>query len=183
MENSQFKDKQSYCYNLETKQFAMTLHYYSPKAYEFVHNVYFLPHSSSIRSWEASVDCEPGLCYDVIRLIGKVAKTKTYMSDAALIVDAMESHKGIRWDQKKRCYIGSVDYGTGLPEVGDNLATEALVFMIGGVTGHWKHQIGYFLQNKISASFQTLLIIECLGLLHHEDLFVTALVSDGSFGY
>ena len=32
MGNSQFKDKHLYCYNLKTKQFAMTLHYYSPKA-------------------------------------------------------------------------------------------------------------------------------------------------------
>ena len=67
MENSQLKDKHSYHYNLETKQFAMTLQYYSPKAYEFVHNVFFLPHSSTIRSWAASVDCEPGFFYDVIR--------------------------------------------------------------------------------------------------------------------
>ena len=49
MENSQFKDKHSYCYNLETKQFAMTLYYYSPKAYEFVCNVFFIPHSLTIR--------------------------------------------------------------------------------------------------------------------------------------
>ena len=69
MENSQFIDKHSYCYNLEIKQFAMTLHYYSPKAYEFVHNVFSLPHSSKISSWAASVDCEPGIFCDVIRLI------------------------------------------------------------------------------------------------------------------
>ena len=74
----------------------------------------------------------------------------------------------------KRGYVGRVYYGTALPEVGDNLATEALVFMIGGATGHWKHPIGYFLQNKISASVQAQLIKYCTGLLYHEDLFVTA---------
>ena len=94
MENSQLKYKHLYHYNLETKQFAMTLHYYSPKAYEFVHNVFFLPHSSTIRSWAASVDCEHGFSCDVIRLVGKVAKTKHHMSDIVLIVDAMELHKG-----------------------------------------------------------------------------------------
>ena len=60
MENSQFNDKHSYHYNLETKQFALTLHYYSQKAYECVLNVFFWPHSSTIRSWATSVDCEPG---------------------------------------------------------------------------------------------------------------------------
>ena len=68
-----------------------------------------------------------------------------------------------------------------MPEAGDNLATEALVFMIGGVTGHWKHPIGYFLQKKISASVQAQLIKDCIGLLHHEDVFITALVLDGTF--
>ena len=104
------------------------------------------------------------------------------MSDVVLIVDAMELHKGTWWGQKKRCYIGRVDYGTALPEAGDNLATEALVFMTGGIISHWKHPIGYFLQNKISASVQAQLIKECIGLLHHEDLLVTALVFNRTFG-
>ena len=131
MENSQLKDMHSYCYNLETKQFAMTLYYYSPKAYEFVCNIFFLPHSSTIRSWATSVDCEPGFFSDVTRLIGKVAKTKPHMLDVVLIVNAMELHKGTWWNQKKRCYIGRVDNATALLEAGDNLATEALVFIIG----------------------------------------------------
>ena len=38
--NGKFRDKHSYHYNLETNQFAMTLHYYSQKAYEFVCNVF-----------------------------------------------------------------------------------------------------------------------------------------------
>ena len=38
------------------------------------------------------------------------------------------------------------------------------------------------MQNKISVSVQAQLIKNCIGLLHHEDLFVTALVFDGTFG-
>ena len=78
-------------------------------------------------------------------------------------------------DQKKRCYIGRVDYGTALPEAGNKLTTDALVFMIGGVRGHWKDPIDYFLQNKISRCVQAQLIKDGIGLLHHEDLYVTAL--------
>ena len=40
-----------YCrYTDETKQFAMTLHYYSPKAYNFFRNLLSLPHPASIRA-------------------------------------------------------------------------------------------------------------------------------------
>ena len=68
-----------------------------------------------------------------------------------------------------------------MPKADDDLATEALVFMISGVTGHWKHPIGYFLQNKMSASVQAQLIKDCIGLLCAEKLNVVALVFDGSF--
>ena len=64
------------------------------------------------------------------------------------MLDAMVIHKGTWWDHKQKCYVGRVDYGTGIPEADDDLATEALVFMISSVTGHWKHPIVYFLQKQ-----------------------------------
>ena len=69
-----------------------------------------------------------------------------------------------------------------MPEAEDELATEALVFMISSILGHWKHPIAYFLQNKISAAVLTQLIQDCTGLLHAEHLNVLALVFNGTFG-
>ena len=89
-----FSIKMSHRYSQETKQFAMRLHYYSPKAYDFVRKVLYLPHPSSIRSWAASVDCEPGFLCDVINFIGNMATNNTTVSDVVLIVDAMAIHKG-----------------------------------------------------------------------------------------
>ena len=103
-------------------------------------------------------------------------KTKQFLSDVVLIVGAMAIQKGTWWDAKQRAYVGRVDYGTGMPEADDDLATEALVFMISGVSGHWKHPIGYFLQNKMSASVQAQLIKDCIGLLSAEKLNVVAVV-------
>ena len=64
--NAKQASKQAIRYNEHTKQFALTLHYYSPRAYDFVHQVLLLPHPSRIQSWAASVDCEPGfLCEEM----------------------------------------------------------------------------------------------------------------------
>ena len=52
--NAKVKNKKGNRYNLVTKQFAVTLHYYSPKAYNFVRQVLNLPHQDCIRSWIAS---------------------------------------------------------------------------------------------------------------------------------
>ena len=179
--NAKQASKQAIRYNEHTKQFALTLHYYSPRAYDFVHQVLLLPHPSCIQSWAASVDCEPGFLCDVISFLGNAAQNNAVLSDVVLIVDPMAIRKGTWWDAKQIAYVGRVDYGTGMPEADDDLATEALVFMISGVSGHWKHPIGYFLQNKMSASVQAQLIKDCIGLLSAEKLNVVALVFDGSF--
>ena len=98
-------------YDTETKQFAMTLHYYSPRAYDYVRKLLSLPHPSSIRAWAASVDCEPGYLTNVIKLLGEQVYEKRWMADVALVVDAMSLHKMTIWDGAKKCYIGLVDYG------------------------------------------------------------------------
>ena len=63
----------------------------------------------------------------------------------------------------------------------ENLATEALVFMIAGLTGHFKHPIAYVLQDKCSAAVQTQLIKDCIGLLYQEGINVVAAVFDGCY--
>ena len=107
-----------------------------------------LPHPSSICTWAASADCEPGYLTDVIQLVGQAAGQNGLMSDVVFVVDAMALHKGTIWDAKSKQYIERVDYGLAIPEGSGELATEALVFLIVGMTGHWKHPIAYVLQDK-----------------------------------
>ena len=92
--NAKQASKQAIRYNEHTKQFALTLHYYSPRAYDFVRQVLLLPHPSCIRSWAASVDCEPGFLCDVISFLGNAAQNNAVLSDVVLIVDAMAIRKG-----------------------------------------------------------------------------------------
>ena len=115
---------------METKQFAMTLHYYSPKAYEFVHKILCLPHSSTIRAWSSSVDCEPGFLGNIIKSIGNLVQTKKWMSNVVLIVDAMTLHKGTTWDPKSKSYAGLVDYGTAKLKLKLKLTTFDIVHHI-----------------------------------------------------
>ena len=43
---------------------------------------------------------------------------------------------------------------TAIPEPPEDLATEALVFMISSLMGHFKHPIAYVLQDKCDAAVQ-----------------------------
>ena len=87
--NAKYGNKHLSWYSLETKQFAVTLHYYSPKAYDLVHKLLALPHPSSICSWAASVNCEPGFLCDIVKLLGSMVQNKSSASDVVLIIDAM----------------------------------------------------------------------------------------------
>ena len=63
--------------------------------------------------------------------------TQSKIRNTSLNVIAI--HKGTVWDQKQQKYVGCIDYGTGIPEPGDSLATKALVFLAAGV--HSSRQI------------------------------------------
>ena len=103
------------------------------------------------------------------------------MSDVVLVVDVMSLSKMTVYDWATKSFVGLVDYGSAIPEPEDTESTEALVFMVVGTTGHWKHPIAYVLQNKCSADVQACLITDCIGLLLLEGINVLAVVFDGTF--
>ena len=84
-------------------------------------------------------------------------------------------------ESKTKQYVGTINYGTAVPEVEDDLATEALVFLIVGLKSHFKHPVAYFLQKKCSAVVQVQLIRDCISLLHDEGLCVHSLIFDGTY--
>ena len=60
------KDPKGHRYSQSVKQFALTLFYYSPQAYEYCRSILSLPHPSSLRNWLSNVDGKPGFLIDVI---------------------------------------------------------------------------------------------------------------------
>jgi len=54
-------------YTDSMKQFALTLYFYSPKAYNFLRTILYLPHNATIRAWMANYDCEVGFVTVVAR--------------------------------------------------------------------------------------------------------------------
>ena len=51
----------------EVKKFALTLNFYSPRAYEYLRSIFSLPHANSLIEWTSSVDREPGIFLDVFK--------------------------------------------------------------------------------------------------------------------
>ena len=129
----QKKKKSSSVYPPELRSFAITLKYYSSKAYQFVRKSFdlALPHPSVIRSWYSSIDSEPGFTKPTISaLAAKVAASKKTGEKVicSLMLDEMSIKKHFEWNGKE--FKGFVDIGTGVKDDSLPAATDALVLMV-----------------------------------------------------
>ena len=72
------------------------------------------------------------------------------------MLDAMAIKKHIQYTPHTQSMCGFVNMGDGLNET--DVATEALVFMVVGLQGHWKTPIAYYLTKSLSPDTQRVLI-------------------------
>ena len=169
-------------YSDDIKEFALTLYFYSPKAYRYVRSIIPLPNPSLLRKWSSSLECEPGFFKEAFTALASEASSAPIKKDCFLIIDAMSIRKQTIWEPKNDHYAGFVDYGNGMAisEDQDTLPSEALVFLLVGSRSHWKCPIGYFLTDKISATVQAQLIKMALELAADAGLKVWSVTADGT---
>lgn len=70
-------------YGEELKKFALTLHFFSPKAYEYVRKSFqnCLPHTKALAKWYSAIDAGRGFTTEVLQLLSikAVTEKKNYM--------------------------------------------------------------------------------------------------------
>ncbi|KAL4113577.1 hypothetical protein QTP88_017184 [Uroleucon formosanum] len=157
-----------YRYSKEIKEFALTLHYYSPKAYEYARSIFILPNSKSIMNWTSSVNGEPSIFSEVMQALQNLNPQDKHCN---LCFDAMSIRKQVIWSEKDNKYIGYCDFGNELQLEGINTeATEALFFMLISLNGRWKLPIA-----------QAEIIKSILKLSHQSGLKVWGITCDGAY--
>ena len=179
---TQKKKKNPGAYPKELRSFAMTLKFYSAKAYKYVRNSFDLglPHPSVISSWYNAMDGEPGFTKEALTALkAKVlaAKRDGQKVVCALMLDEMSIRKHVQWDGKK--YRGFVDLGTDIDDDSLPEATEALVFMAVSLNSNWKVPCGYFLVNGLTGEEKANLTKDCLTKLHEVGVKVVSFTCDG----
>lgn len=162
------------------KEFAQTLYFYSPKAYNFVKKYFILPNGRTIRKWLCRLNCEPGLLHEVLEYLKIEVPKNRHLKMCALIMDGMSIRKQVIWDDSQGKFTGNVDYG-GLIDVDFEMAaSEALFFQIVSYTTNFKCPIAYFLINKTDANIQAQLIKTILRSLHECGVVIKSITADGA---
>ncbi|KAF0687718.1 Uncharacterized protein FWK35_00039375, partial [Aphis craccivora] len=141
-------------------------------------SIFKLPNETALRNWTSTVNGEPGFFIDVFEALKTL---KLDNRDCNLVLDAMSIKKQVIWDKKAHKFIGYCDFGGQLNiEGSETAATEALVFMLVGLTGKWKIPVGYVFQNKLNAMCQAQLVKAVLTLAHNSGLRVWGVTFDGA---
>ena len=167
----------------ELRSFAMTLQFYSSKAYEFVHKTFHLalPHKSQIRNWYTKVPAEPGFTKAAFLALQTAVCASNKIGHqvlCSLMLDEMAIKKQVQWDGKK--FRGFVDLGNGI----DNddslpLARDALVLMVVSINSNWKVPCGYFFIDGLSGVERSNSVRICLKKLFDVGVKVVSLTCDG----
>lgn len=145
--------------------FALTLHYYSPRAYEYVRQEFnnCLPHSKTISKWYQSINGKPGIMLEAVNAIKQRSNSVDYQLFGSLVFDEMAIRQHVEYDKK---FYGYVDMGENITVTDTRLAKDALVFMVVCINGAWKIPLAYFLIDRISAEQKKILTLQCISSLH-----------------
>lgn len=140
------------------KQFASTLNFYSPKAYDYARETFHLalPHPQTIRRWYSSISADPGFTVaSFTALKSHVDERKHAGKDTvcSLMMDEMYIHKETEFGGDQ--IHGYVDIGVGEVE-------NVIVLMVVAINGSWKIPIAYFLINSMNGVERTNIIRENL---------------------
>lgn len=139
-------------YSETVRKFALTLRFYSPRAYDYVREKFdrSLPHPVTIKKWyqQSTVLASSGLCNRTIELLKEKAKEMDMKGEklyCAVIHDEMNIRQQIQWANDKKSFSGLITFGK-VSEDAENLpmATQVLVFLVSGINIPFHLPIAYY---------------------------------------
>ena len=164
----------------------MTLHFYSPRGYEYVRKMYGnkLPEPRTLRKWYQTIDAQPGFTTESLAAIiirTDIASSSGKKIVCALMFDEMAIKQHVQYDKNKKKLFGYVDCSFKPPKEDDSLpvASEAFVLMINALNDHWKIPIGYVFTNALTGKEKANIVTEALIFLHDADIKIVSITSDG----
>lgn len=177
------RDEKSY--SEEVRAFCLTLHYYHPRAYNYVREKFNnnLPSVSTIRSWYSSINASPGITTEALESLKKKveeAREKGKSFNCCLMYDEMAIRRHAQWNTSTMRFDGFVDIGRPKADTENlPLAKETLVYLVSGVEDDFKIPIAYFLIDGLLAAEKAALTNEVLIRLGEIEAIVLSITFDG----
>lgn len=168
-------------YSQELRSFALTLNFYSTKAYKYVRDTFStcLPSLSTLTKWYKTINGRPGFTQEAFNALKARAESSKEELLYTLVFDEMKIKRKVEYEPLSQRSFGFVDFGNQLDTDCNNECTEALVLLVVPINGKFKVPIGYFLVDKTSGQQKANLINIALELCHENKVTIKALTFDG----
>lgn len=168
-------------YSPAVRQFALSLHFFSGKAYEYVRDQFntILPHPRTLSKWYSHFNAEPGFTMESLKLLELKVRNSSDPVFCALIMDEMAIRQHLEYDRTTGKYYGRVDMGSGIDNDSIAVAKECLVFLVVSINENWKLPIGYFLANSLNSAQKVELVRHALHVLSNTGVNIISLTFDG----
>lgn len=122
------------------RNFARSLHFHSPSAYEVVRRNFLncLPSIQTLNKWLTATEYKPGISEEILKKISGIVKKQTERDGNQfffnITFDEMNIKQHREWNCTSNSWRGLVDLGGQLEDNGADgetkLATKALVFLL-----------------------------------------------------
>lgn len=170
-------------YSADLRAFALTLHFYSAKGYDYVRRTFnnSLPHPRTLSRWYQTVDGAPGLskeAFDALKIKVDESTKKGKTIFCNLVMDEMAIRKHVEWTGKK--FSGFVDFGCEIQSDNQQEAREALVFLLVAINDFFKVPVAYFLTNGLCAQEKADITNKVFEFIHATGVVVTSFTFDGA---
>lgn len=146
-------------YPESVRSFAITLNFYSPRAYDYVRQKFenHLPCQSTIRNWysHSSANGEPGFCKQSFVTLTKLAeeqRSKGKQLIVSLIFDEMSIRKQLHWNDNQKKFLGHVTYGFESDSAEFQLANNVLVFMANGININFNLPVAFYFITSLNGN-------------------------------
>jgi len=166
------------------RQFAITIHFYSARAYDYIRETFkdALPSPSTLKAWYRTINGRPGFTEEAFSNLTEVVSQKKNRNEkivANLCLDEISikpSAEFVNGENYGFAYGGPQESNTD----GQPLASHILTFMIVALNSSWKLPIGYFPIHSFSGTERGTLLETCLQLLHETGVIVESVTFDGA---
>jgi len=136
------------------------------KTYNYVRKGFcnLLPEPSTIRKWYAILNGRPRFTAEAFEALKYQVKKSDNPILCNIVIDEIAIRQQVTYDGQR--YYGLIDFGIDHNDtfnIDRSLkVTNALVFMLVAINGHWKIPVGYFLLNSLNGAERASLLEKCV---------------------
>eukprot|EP00069_Balaena_mysticetus_P010167 bmy_20586T0 len=132
--------------------------------------------------WLSKCKPGPGFSSNVFSFLQrKVENGDQLYQYCSLIIKGISLKQQLQWDPSSHHLLGFMDFGLGKLDADETpLASETVLLMAVGISGHWRTPLGYFFVNRASGYLQAQLLRLTIGKLSDIGITVLAVTSDAT---